>query len=106
MPAQILHRGATVLCSHPPGRATPVSTFPRVRLAGQDVVTLPNQYSIAGCALSGTNSPPCATGQWTSGARRVTAGGAPVAIFSGQSTCVPHGTPMSPTNAQTRVLAT
>jgi hypothetical protein len=101
MSAQILHRGATVLCSHA-GQATPVSTFSRVTLSGQEVVTLANQYSIAGCPLDS----PCATGRWISGAARVTAGGAPVAIFSGQSTCVPTGTPMSPVMVQTRVLAT
>lgn len=101
MPAQILHRGASVLCSHA-GQATPVSTFSRVTLSGQEVVTLTNQYSIAGCPLNS----PCATGQWTSGAARVTAGGAPVAVFSGQSTCIPTGAPMRPVMAQTRVLAT
>jgi hypothetical protein len=101
MPAQILHLGATVLCSHG-APATPVSTFPRVTLSGQPLVTVANPYSIAGCS----SDPPCATGQWTSGATRVTAGGAPVAIFSGQSTSVPNGTPMSPVTAQTRVLAT
>lgn len=100
MSAQILHRGAVVNCSHF-GQATPVSTFPRVTLSGQEVVTLTNQYSIAGCPLNS----PCATGQWTSGAARVSAGGFPVAIFSGQSTCVPTGAPMLPLIAQARVLA-
>jgi len=102
MPAQILHAGATVLCSHAPGQATPLVTFPRVKLSGQEVVTLTNPYSIGGCQ----NHPPCATGQWTSGAARVTAGGSPVAVFSGQSTCIPTGTPMQPKMAQTRVVAT
>jgi len=102
MPAQILHRGASVNCSHIPGKATPDSSFSRVKLSGQEVVTLKDRYSIAGCPLNS----PCATGQWTSGAARVTAGGAPVAIFSGQSTCVPTGNPMVPVSAQTRVQAT
>ena len=48
MPAQILHLGATVLCSHG-APATPVSTFPRVTLSGQPLVTVANTYSIAGC---------------------------------------------------------
>jgi hypothetical protein len=102
MPAHILHRGATVLCSHTSGQATPVSTFSRVKLSGQEVVTLANQYSISGCPLNS----PCATGQWISGATRVIAGGAPVAIFGGQSTCIPTGAPMLPMMAQTRVQAT
>ena len=40
-------------------------------MSGQEVVTLKDQYSIAGCPLNS----PCATGQWTSGAEKVTAGG-------------------------------
>jgi hypothetical protein len=103
MPAQILHRGASINCSHaPPGKAAPISTFSRVTLSGQELVTLANQYSITDCPLN----TPCATGQWISGAARVTAGGFPVAIFSGQSTCIPTGSPMVPESAQTRVCAT
>ena len=101
MPAPILHRGATVLCSHA-GQATPLSTFSRVTLSGQEVVTLVNQYSIAGCSLSTQ----CATGQFVMGAARVSAGGAPVATLVSQSVCIPTGAPMLPVMAQTRVLAT
>jgi hypothetical protein len=102
MPAQILHRGASVNCSHFPGEATPNTTFARVKVAGQEVVTLKNQYTIEGCPLNS----PCLTGQWTSGAIKVKAGGEPVAIFSGGSTCAPTGNPMKPVRAQTRVRAT
>jgi hypothetical protein len=105
MPAPILHLGATVLCSHA-GQATPLAPFPRVTLSGQPAVTLTSPYAVAGCALTGTPNPPCVTGQWTAGALRVTAGGAPVATMAGQSTCVPTGTPMMPVVAQMRVLAT
>jgi uncharacterized Zn-binding protein involved in type VI secretion len=105
MPAPILHLGATVLCSHA-GQATPLTPFPRVVLAGQPAVTLSSPYAIAGCALTGTPTPPCVTGQWITGATRVLAGGVPVATMAGSSTCVPTGTPMLPVAAQTRVLAT
>ena len=105
MPAPMLHFGATVLCSHA-GQATAVSPFPRVLLTGQPVVTLTTQYVIAGCALTGTPNPPCVTGQFIVGAVRVLAGGAPVATMTGQSLCVPTGTPMLPVVAQTRALAT
>lgn len=101
MPAPILHRGATVLCAHS-GEAKPVSTFSRVTLSGDEVVTLINLYSISRCPLN----TPCATGQWISGAARVTAGGVPVVVFSGQSTCIPTAAPMRPIVSQTRVLAT
>jgi hypothetical protein len=105
MPAPVLHLGATVLCSHA-GQATPLSPIPRVLLSGQPAATITVPYGIVGCALTGTPNPPCATGQWTSGAVRVTAGGVPLATMTGMSTCIPTGTPMLPMVAQTRVLAT
>ena len=105
MPAPILHLGATVLCAHA-GQATPVATFPRVLLSGQPAVTLTSPYAIVGCGLTGTPTPPCATGQWIVGATRVVAGGVPVVTMAGTSVCVPTGTPMTPVVAQTRVLAT
>lgn len=104
MPAPILHLGATVLCSHA-GQATPLAPFPRVTLSGQPAVTLASPYAIAACALTGSPNPPCVTGQWTAGAVRVLAGGAPMATLAGQSVCIPTGTPMMPVVAQLRVLA-
>ena len=105
MPAPILHLGATVMCTHA-GQATPVAPFPRVLVSAQPVVTLATPYVVAGCALTGTPTPPCVTGQLIVGAVRVLAGGAPVVTLMGQSVCVPTGTPMLPVVAQTRVLAT
>jgi hypothetical protein len=105
VPSPALHLGAVVLCSHA-GTATPAAPFPRVLLSGQPVVTLSSPYVIAGCALTGTPSPPCVTGQWLSGAVRVLAGGVPVATMTGTSVCVAPGTPMLPVSAQVRVLAT
>lgn len=105
MPAPALHLGATVLCSHA-GQATPLTPFPRVLLSGQPAVTLATPYAVAGCALTGTPNPPCATAQWIAGAARVMAGGTPLVTMAGQSTCIPTGTPLMPLVAQTRVLAT
>ena len=105
MPAPILHLGATVLCAHA-GQATPLAPFPRVTLSGQPLVTIASPYAVAGCALTGTPTPPCVTGQWLLGATRVLAGGVPVATLAGSSVCIPTGTPMLALMAQTRVLAT
>jgi hypothetical protein len=105
MPAPILHLGATVLCTHA-GQAMPLTLFPRVLLSGQPAVTLSTPYAVAGCALTGTPNPPCATAQWVMGAARVLAGGTPVVTMAGQSVCVPTGTPLMAVVAQTRVLAT
>lgn len=103
MPDQILHRGAIVNCSHTPGLATPQSSFSRVKVSEQEVVTLQDIYSIAACPVSPS---PCATGTWISGATRVKAGGFPVVIFGGELTCAPTASPMVPRVAQTRVRAT
>jgi hypothetical protein len=103
MPSPALHSGAVVLCSHA-GPAQPLAPFPRVLLTGQPVVTLASLYAVTGCGLSTTSTPPCVTGQWLSGAVRVLAGGAPVAVVTGASTCVPTGTPLLPTTVQPRVV--
>lgn len=105
MPAPALHVGATVMCSHA-GQAQPTTPFPRVLVNNQPIVTISSPYVVAGCALTGTSSPPCVTGQFTNGATRVTAGGAPVATLTGSGTCTPSGGPLLPTAAQTRVLVT
>ncbi len=105
MPAPALHLGAVVTCSHA-GPAQPLAPFPRVVLSGQPVVTIASPYAVTGCALTGTPTPPCVTGQWLVGAVRVLAGGAPVALMTGTSTCVPTGTPMLPMSAQPRVIVT
>jgi len=104
MPAPILHQGATAQCAHA-GQATPTSPFPRVTVSGNPVVTLATTYAVAGCALTGTPTPPCATAQWVVGAARVLAGGSPVALPSGTSLCTPTGTPLTATPGQTRVTA-
>jgi len=105
MPAPVVHLGATVLCAHA-GTATPLAPFPRVSVAGQPVVTLTSPYAVAGCALSSTSTPPCVTGQWLVGAVRVLAGGAPLVVQSGSSTCVPTGAPLMAVAVQPRVVAT
>jgi hypothetical protein len=105
MPAPVLHLGATVMCMHA-GQATPATPFPRVLVSGQPVVTLTSPYVVAGCALTGTTSPPCVTAQWIVGAVRVMAGAAPLLTFAGQSICMPSGSPLLPMASQPRVMAT
>jgi hypothetical protein len=105
MPGPALHLGAVVMCSHG-GTAQPTAPLPRVLLSGQPVVTLASPYAVVGCGLTAVPSPPCVTGQWVSGAVRVLAGGAPVAIVTGVSTCVPPGTPLLALTVQPRVVLT
>lgn len=105
MPGPVLHLGATVMCAHA-GQATATAPFGRVTVSGQPVVTLATPYVVAGCALTGTPTPPCVTGQWLVGAVRVLAGGTPLALQTGTSITAPTATPMLPLVVQPRVVAT
>jgi hypothetical protein len=100
----VLHVGANVQCSDL-GQAQPQSSFWRVRVSGQAVITIGDLYAITNCSLAGTSSPPCLTGQFTRGAARVFAGGFAVATLDSQSTCTPTGTPLRPLSSQQRVHA-
>jgi len=106
MPGFLLHQGATVMCAHPPGLAQPTTPVARVKVVGQPIVVQTTQYTVSGCALTGTLNPPCATAQWTSGATRVRALGAPVLLQDSQSVCVPTGTPLTCSVVQARVKGT
>jgi hypothetical protein len=105
MPGYLLHQGATVLCTHA-GQAMPVMTYPRVKVNGQAVVTQSMMYTISGCALSGTSSPPCVTAQWISAATRVRAGSQPVLLQDSQALCTPSGGSLSTVMTQVRVRGT
>ncbi len=104
MPGPILHLGATVTCSHG-GQAMPSAPFPRVLVSGQPVVTQASPWVIAGCSfVPPAGNGPCVTGSFLTAATRVLAGGLPVVLQDGASTCVPTATPMLPVQAQTRVI--
>ncbi len=102
MPGFLVHVGATVMCLHG-GQAQPTVPCPRVRVGGQPVVTQPNPYVIAGCALAGTGSPPCVTAQWVTAATRVKAGGQPVLLQDSQAVCSPSGGSLVVVATQVRV---
>lgn len=105
MPGPLLHVGATVMCAHG-GQAMPVVPNPRVMVSGQPTVTISGPYTIAACPFTTpAGSPlPCVTGQWTVAATRVVSNGQPLVLMDSQSVCIPNGTPMIPTVAQTRVI--
>lgn len=105
MPGYLLNTGSTILCAHA-GQAQPTVPSLRVQVAGQPVVTQPNPYTVAGCGLTGTPNPPCATAQWVTAATRVLAGGMPVLLQDSQSICSPTGTPLTIVVTQIRVRGT
>lgn len=106
MPGYVLHVGATVLCAHG-GQAQPMSPNPRVKVAGQPVVTQPFPHSITGCSNPPppTHVGPCVLANWVTAATRVKASQQPLLLQDSQSTCVPTGTPLTITQVQARVRA-
>jgi hypothetical protein len=105
MPGFLLDITSTVMCAHG-GQAQPTTPNPRLKIAGNAIVTQSTAYTVAGCGLTGTGPPPCATAQWLMGATRVKSMGQPVLLQDSQSTCVPTGTPLTVGAAQPRVKAT
>jgi hypothetical protein len=105
VPGFLLHLGATVMCMHG-GQAQPTAPFPRVLVSGQPVTTLTCPYVIAGCGLTSSGGPFCATAQWVAGATRVFAGGAPVLLQTGQALCTATGTGLIVAMTQTKVTGT
>ena len=105
MSGKLVTTTSMVQCTHA-GVAMPMQPNPRVLVGGAPTVVQPTPYSVAGCALSGSGGPFCATGMWLSGAARVTSNGQPLVIDTGQSTCVATGQPLRVVTAQQRVSAT
>lgn len=103
MPGFLLHQGAGVLCAHA-GQAQPTAPNPRVRVAGQLVVTQAAPYTVAGCPFNVSGAPsPCLTAQWVTAALRVRVSGQPVLLQDSQAICAPNGTPLTIVMTQTRV---
>jgi len=103
MPGFLLHQGAIVTCSHPPGQAQPTVASLRVKVSSQAIVTQPTPYAVAGCALTGSPNPPCATASWVTGAIRVSSLKSPVLLLDSRSICAPTGTPLVVMSTQIRV---
>jgi hypothetical protein len=102
MPGFLLHVGATVLCMHG-GQAQPTAPNPRVKVAGQPVVTQTAPHSVAGCTFPPQSGGPCVTANWVAAALRVTAQGAPVVLQDSTAVCVPTGTGLNVAATQVRV---
>jgi hypothetical protein len=98
----LVHEGAVVMCDHA-GQATPMGTYPRVTLSGQQVSVQPIPYQIQGCTLE-TN--PCFLGQWIVAALRVRAGGMAVVLRNSKAVCVASGGGLNVVYQQFRVQGT
>jgi hypothetical protein len=99
MGANILHVGMTALCPHG-GQVSVVPGSPRVKVGGQPVATMGDQFLIAGCAFTvpPAKPQPCIKVQWLAVATRVKAGGQFVILQTSTGLCqsaeqIPAGPP-------------
>ena len=67
MAGNILHQECTGPVQASSGQREPDQTDPRVTVSGQQVMTVARSYTVSGCALNGTTSPPCTTAAWLDG---------------------------------------
>ena len=107
MPGYLLHANAQILCAHS-ATVQAVISQNRVRVGGQAVATISDQYLVAGCPFMVVVKPqPCTRLQWSAPAMRVRVNGQPVLLnttpgvcFSGEN--IPQGN-ANPVQFQTRV---
>ncbi|MBN1204055.1 MAG: hypothetical protein JXB05_03915 [Myxococcaceae bacterium] len=111
MPGYLVHVGAQILCPHA-GQTSVISSNVRVKVAGQYVATLNDNYMIAGCPFTvppGTPQP-CLKVQWLVGSVRVKVNGQPVVLQDSTGLCLnPMQAPQGPPNiavVQPRVKGT
>ncbi|OEE60719.1 hypothetical protein A1OS_20155 [Enterovibrio norvegicus] len=106
MPGNLLHVGATVMCSHG-GQANPTVPNPRVMVSGNATVLQTAPYTVAGCAMPPptAGNGPCVTAQWVTGTVRVLSLGQPLVLNTSQSVCAPTGAPLISSVVQPRVVA-
>lgn len=109
MPGPLVHIGATVICPHlAPVNA--ITTNARVLVSGQPVVTLADQFLVAGCIFTvGPKASPCIRVQWITPAVRVLVNGQPPILqtsvgLSLSAEQVPQGPPTVAV-CQPRVIA-
>jgi hypothetical protein len=103
MAGYLLHERASIICSHG-GQAQPMTPNPRVRVAGQAIVTQATTYTVTGCPFApGGVTTPCVTGRWVTAAVRVRAGGQPVLLENGESITEPNAVPLDVLVNQVRV---
>jgi hypothetical protein len=99
MPGPLFHVGAQAICPHA-GQVMTMSSNVRVKVSGQPVATLADQYLVGGCAFTvpPTKPQPCLKVQWLAPAARVLVGGQPAILQTSSALClsaeqIPQGPP-------------
>ncbi len=111
MPGPLAHLGMVAICPHG-GQLSEITTNARVLVSGQPVVTVADQYPIAGCTftLPGPKPSPCIRAQWLTPALRVLVNGQPPILQTSSGLCLsPEQAPQGPPTiitTQPRVIGT
>ena len=97
MSGHIVHVGSTLTCPHM-GTVTAITSNTRVIVSGQPVVTMSDTFTVAGCALSSSSTPPCVLVKWLVPATKVLVNGKPVILKTSSGICqsavpAPQGPP-------------
>ena len=93
------------LRSHARAWRTPTLADLACEGVGQPVVTVCETYTIAGCALHGSTSPPCVTGQWIVGAHTCSPAACRWRSTAASRSASPPPAPDDAGSSQTRVQA-
>jgi hypothetical protein len=110
MPGLILHVGMVAMCPHA-GQVSAIPSNMQVMVGGQNVVTVSDVFTIAGCPfMIGPNPHPCVLIKWVVPAARVKVNGQPILLTTSVGLCqAPDQAPQGPPNVvttQTRATAT
>jgi hypothetical protein len=112
MPGALVTVSSQIFCSHASGQCTPSTQNTKVLAGGQPVLTISDQYLVAGCLFTLPNGKPqpCVRILWTQGATKVLVNGKPALLVSSTGTCwsgdqIPAGPP-TVTAAQSKVTGT
>jgi hypothetical protein len=111
LPGFVVQVGASIICPHG-GQVSAITSNAQVLVGGQPVVTVEDEYLIAGCPfVVPVGVPqPCIEAQWVVPASRVLVNGQPVILFDSVGLCLnPEQAPQGPPTViltQTRVTGT
>jgi hypothetical protein len=105
-----VHVGASIICPHG-GQVSAITSNTQVSVGGQPVVTVEDQYLVAGCPfVVGVVPQPCIEVQWVVPASRVLVNGQPAILSDSVGLCLnPEQAPQGPptvVSTQTRVNGT
>ena len=100
MPGFLLHVGAVIQCTHA-APVTAITSNTRVLVSGRPVVTIADNFVVAGCPFTvpGPKPQPCVRVQWLVPATRVLINGQPALLQTSTGLClspeqIPQGPPI------------